>query len=1183
MADIKLTESQKKAIEFDGGNLLISAAAGSGKTAVLTEKIAQLIAKKQCTVDELLVVTFTKAAAAEMKSRIKSRLLDIRNVYRLSNHAFFSYLTVQINKLASADLCTIDSFLYKNIRKYFPTINLSPDTRIASEAEIEKLESESMTQAISKMFASSDDSFSLKWQYFCDIISKTKDTSHIDAELLSIAHTIENSNLDLEELRTATHSFDLSTITAELKNYISCIARHYIYAFSRIYSDIEYEEAVFKKYQATIENDISICEALKDCSESSCTFDSIKSIVLSVEYPRLPTLKKEFSTAASFSYKETRDSFKKEVQNLKVDFLIGDESLLISEQNSTLDFFEMLYTVLCEYFAILRDKKLASSLMSYSDLENYACQILTNDKISEEISSRYKYIFIDEFQDTNEMQDYIFTRLSAHSSRFLVGDIKQSIYRFRAADPYVFNNYKTSWHSLCDSISGSNNYTLFMSENFRCSNEIISFTNTVTGKLFRNSDISYTTSDELIFGNTSIREKNPVEVILLPKQDESFDNTEAEYVSYRISALIGEYSLDLNRRITASDIAIILRSPSLHGQEFKAALSKRFIKSQLKRSEPLENFKVVKTIVCLLEVINNPLDDVYLAGALLNTFFNFTIDEITLINNSNADSNLFVSLYSYLSSENSSQIIITKIHKFLDWLSKHKQISLSSRADVFAQNFLNENSSELLNSTDGDPLENEAFAKLIELIGEADSDSVSSLPSLLEYLKSEISRNRSSDETDNSSDTVSIISIHSSKGLEFPIVFLCETDRFRSSVDESKPMLFDKTLGFATKISDESGLALKSTLKRDLIANRLAQASSFEEIRMLYVALTRAKNRLIITGKVTDADKKLQKCAALAYGIDAYSIVNSDNYLDWILMCTSNEMSDSFTIKAISDLSFITIEESKHDNSSDNILSDFSISPGVLSALNNSSSTNLLTSASIPLKAMAGELSPTFLDDITNNKHFSYDENNNIDSAEPTEALILPKFITGSSTYTAAEKGTAMHTFMQFMNIQNLSENGIDAEINRMTEQKIISYKLAELIDKRQILIFMHSELYKRMSSAYFLKREFRFNINLPAADFTESAGLKAQLKDNGDYITVQGVIDCIYRNSDTGELELIDYKTDGLSGDEFKNHKLAYKKLRERHKNQLLTYKRICEEIFDEAIDKVYIYSTVLGELIEV
>ena len=462
MADIKFTDSQKKAIDFDSGNLLISAAAGSGKTSVLTEKIAQLIANKQCTVDELLVVTFTKAAAAEMKSRIKSRLLDIRNAYRLSNHSLFSYLTVQINKLSSSDICTIDSFLYKNVRKYFPTINLSPDTRIASEAEIERLESEAMTQAISKMFAVSDEYMSLKWQYFCDIISKTKDTSHIDAELLSIAHTLENNNFEIERLRANTKMFNSESAIHELGNLVKQIATHYIYAFSRIYSDIELDEVVFKKYRSTLEDDISICEALNNCAENNISFDSLRTTVSSIEFQRLPILKKEFATPASLSYKEIRDSLKKEIQNLKANLLTGDESLLAIEQKATLDFFETLYAVLREYFTLLKDKKTSQSLMSYSDLENFACQILSNEKVSEEISSRYKYVFIDEFQDTNETQDYIFSRLSSHSSRFLVGDIKQSIYRFRGADPYVFNNYKNIWATLPEIQSTANNYTLYM-------------------------------------------------------------------------------------------------------------------------------------------------------------------------------------------------------------------------------------------------------------------------------------------------------------------------------------------------------------------------------------------------------------------------------------------------------------------------------------------------------------------------------------------------------------------------------------------------------------------------------------------------------------------------------------------------------------------------------------------------
>lgn len=268
----------------------------------------------------------------------------------------------------------------------------------------------------------------------------------------------------------------------------------------------------------------------------------------------------------------------------------------------------------------------------------------------------------------------------------------------------------------------------------------------------------------------------------------------------------------------------------------------------------------------------------------------------------------------------------------------------------------------------------------------------------------------------------------------------------------------------------------------------------------MYVALTRAKNRLIITGKVSDADKKLQKCAALAYGIDAYSIANSDNYLDWILMCTANEKSDSFSITSIDNLPFVSSANSAKSSPADVSLANFPIPTDLLVALTSRANNNLLTSTSIPQKAMAGELSPSYLDEIINNQHSPSVKAADDVSDEPANSLVLPKFITGSGTYTAAERGTAMHTFMQFMNIQNLSANGINFEIARMIEHKIISSKLAELIDKRQILIFMHSELYKRMSSASFIKREFRFNINLPAADFTENVELRAELVEQGRF-----------------------------------------------------------------------------------
>lgn len=1163
MAEIKFTESQSSAIEFDKGNLLISAAAGSGKTAVLTEKIAKLIAEKKCTVDELLVVTFTKAAASEMKKRIRSKLSEKKNDKKYKNSAYSRYIDRQMSRLSSADICTMDSFLYKRVRRYFTLLGKSPDTRIASDGEIEELEHNVMSGVIAKRFAENDNEKYAKWLRFCDIISKTKDTSQIDEELLELAHGMEDSfSGDCERKIT-----DEDEIYEQLKKYTTELFEHYKNTFAKIVDDLELEDDNFKKLEKNVAEVTTICNEMLELCESDFSFDKAAEYLRSVRFARLGTVKSENATPATRAFRAVREEFKAEINDLIEKIYVGDAENIHIENSETAEIEEQLLSVLSEYFTTLDSEKSKKSLMSYSDLENYSRQIMEIDSVADEISQRYKYIFIDEFQDTNETQDYIFKRISKNASRFLVGDIKQSIYRFRGADPSVFNGYRNEWEKY-NYNEEVGNYTLFMSENFRCSKEIIGFTNLVTGKLFENSDITYTDEDALVFGKSDEAEKLPVEVVLLDKRGGVRGmNIEAEYVAERIYAQIGEYSSALKRNIKAEDIAIIMRSPSSHGEEFGDALRRRGVKSKLKKSQPLEESQAVRLIVCLLEVIKNPLDDIYLAGALISPFFGFTVEDITKIKEITGEEQLFIALNSVKENDENPTFPKEPICKFLEWLEREKRISAVTPPGIYAENFISENRAEIMSATDGDESETEALNELVELIGGLENGAT--LDTLIEQLKLEIAKKSNARADDEAKDSVSIVSIHSSKGLEYPICYLCETDRKRSKIDEQKPFLYDKELGYGVKISDESGLAVKNTLKRDMIAKKLAKESNFEEIRMLYVAMTRAKNQLIICGKVSDSEKALQKGAAFSYNIDEYTVANTESYLEWILITAANQNSQNHVIREVGEFDYSdsgdkTCEEER--NTDDDL-------EEILTAIaENSKNNKKITNLNIPIKANAGALSSSYLDGETENQQ-----------EEEKEALEKPRFMTGANSYTGAEKGVAMHTFMQFMNIENLERHGIDAEIERLIETRMISYKLSTLLDKKQIFIFMHSELYRRIQKASYVKREFRFNINLPAENFTENEEMKEEIRNNNGEITVQGVIDCIYRNADTGKLELIDYKTDRFTAEQFKNRRLAYEKLRQTHKNQLAIYKTICEKIYEEKIARVYIYSTVLGELVEV
>lgn len=1163
MAEIKFTESQSSAVEFDKGNLLISAAAGSGKTAVLTEKIAKLIADKKCTVDELLVVTFTKAAASEMKKRIRSKLYEKKNDKKYKSIAYSRYIDRQMSRLSSADICTMDSFLYKRVRRYFTLLGKSPDTRIASDGEIEELEHNVMSGVITKRFAENDGEKYTKWLRFCDIISKTKDSSQIDEELLELAHGMEDSFSKSSDRKIIGEN----EIYERLKEYTIELFEHYKNTFAKIVDDLELEDDNYKKLEKNVAEVTAVCTEILALCEDDFSFDKTAEYLRSVRFSRLGTVKSENATPATQAFKAVREEFKSEINELIEKKYIGNAEDIHTENAETAEIEEQLMSVLSEYFITLDNEKNKKSLMSYSDLESCSRQLMEIDSVAEEISQRYKYIFIDEFQDTNETQDYIFKRISENASRFLVGDIKQSIYRFRGADPSVFNGYRNDWKKY-NYNEETGNYTLFMSENFRCSREIIEFTNLVTGKLFKSSDITYTNEDALVFGKSDDTEKVPVEVVLLNKRfAERGVNIEAEYVAKRIAAQIGEYSSVLKRNIKAEDIAIIMRSPSSHGEEFGDALRRRGVKSKLKKSQPLEESQAVRLVICLLEVIKNPLDDIYLAGALISPFFGFTVEDITKIKEITGEEQLFIALNSVKENDENPTFTKEPICKFMEWLEREKRISAVTPPGIYAENFISENRAEIMSATDRDESETEAVNELVELIGGLENGAT--LDTLIEQLKTEIAKKTNAKADDEAKDSVSIVSIHSSKGLEYPICYLCETDRKRSKIDEQKPFLYDKELGYGVKISDESGLAVRNTLKRDIIAKKLAKESNFEEIRMLYVAMTRAKNQLIICGKVNDAEKALQKGAAFSYNIDEYTVANTESYLEWILMTTANENSQNHVIREIEAFKYSDSDNEiceEEQNTDDDLEERLSVIAEI--SKNNKKITNL----NIPIKANAGVLNSRYLDGETKNQQ-----------DEAKETLEKPRFMTGANSYTGAEKGVAMHTFMQFMNIENLEKHGIDAEIERLIDTRMISYKLSTLLDKKQIFIFMHSELYRRIQKASYVKREFRFNINLPAENFTENEEMKEEIRKNHEEITVQGVIDCIYRNADTGKLELIDYKTDRFTAEQFKNRRLAYEKLRRSHRDQLAIYKIICEKIYEEEIDKVYIYSTVLGELVEV
>ncbi len=1199
MSEVKYTESQLRAINFDGKNLLLSAAAGSGKTATLTARIVALINEGKCDIDEMLIVTFTRAAAAEMKSRIRKKLIELRNEKICSRNASVKRLNLQLAKLEDAEICTIDSFLYKNMRSYFPLAGFSGDSRIASEREIDELKSKTMKEVVDGMF---DEPVNYKisrekWPNLCNMINQTRDTSRIDSVLLDIAEEMEAKDIDASELlRRYSEGGDAeSAVEKWLREYVSLFLEHYKYAYEKAMDMLSFDEDAIKKLGKAGASDLEFIKRLEElCNDECDLLGEIGKSISEFAFERMGTVKNR--TEETELFKALRDNFKKDLKTLKEKFFSFSRIEIDSGRAEARENIETILQVLMIYYAKIRDEKISKGMISYHDLESVSYKILIeNSKIAQEIGRKYKYIFIDEYQDTNRVQDEIFRMIGGESARFLVGDIKQSIYRFRGAEPMIFNSYRKNWS---EGASGSEGEVVFMSENFRCSREIIRLVNRVSNEIMPFSDVEYAKDDDLIFGKTDENEiMTQTKVALIEKKrkkkgvenitqtEVEFENPEAEYVSLYIKNTIGKFDAVCGKVVEPSDIAVIMRSPASHGREFCDALARRGVKCKLRKEAPLEEFASVKLVMCALEVINNPLNDVNLVGVVQSELFGFSLDELICIKKLSEDLPYFTGIKRYADEKNPLDIVLVeKCRRLIEWIQEYRAKSSVMDACSLTELIIKENDILLLNELGGDPNEEEALNKFCDLAREysANNTDGSGISGFLEAVYEEIENTIFTDDEESGKDAVSLISTHSSKGLEFPIVILCETARDRSKQDEMKPFFIDKDLGIGLKMADRTGFGVRDTLERRVLAKKNDLANASEEMRMLYVAMTRAKCRLVITAVVSDIDKALAEAHVNKIYKSKYSVLNCGNYLDWILMALDGENYGEYVeIDEIRDIKKII----ECDNSSDVVDGDsdikkskYCIDDEKLKFVEQSSTVDEIINK-IPSKIAAARICSDFLDKYSEEFTDSTDER---DDLEEEEKIVLPDFMTGK-TRSAAEKGKAMHKFMQFMNINTLENAGIAAEIERLQGEKYLSEQEVELLNKQQIKRFMQSKLYREMLSTDFIKREFRFNVPIPAWRLTENSALREELKKRSTSVTVQGVVDCVLRDSTSGELILVDYKTDSLTREEFRDKNSGRMKLIERHRGQLLTYRKICEMMFEEPISKACIYSTVLGELIDV
>lgn len=1175
------TQSQRKAIEAKGKTLLVSAGAGSGKTTVLTRRLTERILAGD-SIEDFLVVTFTRAAAGDLREKLYNSITDAIAEQPRNRHLFN-----QLFLLPGARISTIHSFCYDIIKQNFSVLGLSPNIRIGDETETQIIARECMEELTDEFYERGDEDFLL----LADNFGSEKSDDMLIETILSVYNRLRafykyNDWLKAQEKKLSEQAelvksgFFNTEIGKGLQERI-------IFRFNEVAARCD-SLILYLAHTAVSEKNIAAVEALKNMvlGYIDAAKKGYNTLCLAVsESAKYPSLSKTGMTEEDKKYLENEyDKIKDEVKEIKKRFCSLSQEQIYQDYLSTLQIVKALSKVLGEFdrrYAAAKNKK---GILDYSDLEHYLAALLeTTDENGNTVPSElclklrksFKEIYIDEYQDVNPLQDHIFTLLSRPDNRFMVGDLKQSIYRFRNAYPDIFVNYKESFPDYKEDGEGPA-ARIFLRENFRCSRTVIDFVNLVFSEVTNGNRFAREyAGEELIYAKNSTAAAYPV-VVALSLYDtkdkeasadlkaEAFER-EAEYIASEIERLVGREKKEDGTYFKYGDIALLLSAVRGRAKVFERALRRRGIPCMTEQDESLFSMPEIMLAVAALKTIDNPTDDISLCALLRSPIYNFTADELYRIHTKAKGFSLYDSIvytasfdrnrcrrvvqkkYAFtVQKQNEPTTTAGKCRHFLSELDFYRAKAQGMLCYKFLWLFYMRGG--LLSAAgafeNGDKCR-ENLLLLYQYARNFENTGFKGLSAFILYI-SEIAE-RGGDLANAKSagqdgDYVHIMSVHKSKGLEFPVCFVCDCARQFGKRDSAADLIVSRNYGLSCRIRNAEKLTKRDTCLRIFAAICDTDAAVDEELRKLYVALTRARERLYVTASVPDD-----------YQEKAYNPVAVHSFAEWILMATAEREENFFDVYRIPD----DIRERSYKTEADlETAAEAPLDPAVAERIEKAVAYSYPYPDSVrtPAKLSVSELS--FGGEM---------------KAKVNEKMILrrPEFL-GIADY-GTRKGTANHVFMQFANFDFVEQNGVEAEAKRLLDTKMITEEQFDLLSYEHLKAFFASSLYREMRSAKRLYREKRFSLSVEAA----SLGLPDLENVKDEKVLIQGVIDCFFENPDK-TYTLIDYKTDFLPEEGGEQILIA------RHEKQVKFYCRAVEAMTGKKVARAVLYSFSLDKSVD-
>lgn len=1187
------TKEQLNAINSTEGSVLVSAAAGSGKTAVLVERVKKMITrgKNPIDADRLLVVTFTRDAAAEMKQRISEAINGL-----IQSDPYNPYYIEQKKRFNNAHISTIDSFCGDIVREYFHALGISSDYRIGDQGELDVLSRKALDKTFEDFYSSEPYGFEKLLNAFA---ATKKGDASLRKEVIKIRDFLSTQPFPDVWLDNMLSSYGEKNFSKSLwgKIIIANIednVNRLIALMRGAEKSLETVPEIAQKFLDPVREDKGWLENLLAVLKED-DWDKLIDFINSFSPQKNIHVPKDFTNhPVKLSVAKKRDTVKKEINKIITNYNYT-EAQADRELAEVKVILTVLFDIVKSYLKNFDKLKKDKNILSFSDVEQLAVGLLAEydsekgykkSPCAVEISARFDAVIVDEYQDVNDVQELIFNCVSSGDNLFTVGDVKQSIYSFRQARPQIFIKRRESYNRF-DREKPEYPATIILDKNFRSRSQVCDTVNFIFRHLMskRAAQMDYTEDEYLNVGADYDEGKDcETEVVLIDKNafpdDMSKADLEARFIAGKIHQLIGGGFMvteksGKKRKVTFGDFAILLRNTSSGGDfssnedgkrkgaaEFVKNLNSLGVPAFCEDAESFYDAAEIKLLLNFLRVIDNPSLDIPLLSVICSPIYGFTPDELAQIRAQNR----YISLYSSLCQNREDS---KKIESFLAELKRLRQYSSVCTVDELIGRLLDTTALGAITAAVKGVQSSQKNINLLRVYArdfekhgyKTLSDFISFIEKMIES-ESKLSAATSADSANING--VRVLSIHKSKGLEFPICFIADTAHQFNLSDLKKDVLLDSKAGLGVK--RKIGVLSYNTLPRAAVALELGRNRIAEEMRLFYVALTRAKEKLFVLGTVAGADKYKDSIESKLSGgtAEPYSVSSCKSMFEWMMLTAL--LNPSIRGEILPSAEAVRVEDYPEWKYTE------------INSFEDEEPDEEDKAEQTTAEQDTPKSGKNYADILRKNLSFKYPRADIMDLPQKVTAsqvahsqsdeyfdkvIKKPSFIRGKAD--SVDRGTAHHIFLQYCDFKQARED-INIELERLEKLGRLTPEQAQSIDAENLSKALNGELFDRVLSADKVYREERFTAKIHPSLLDE----KYKDIDKSVGIIMQGAVDLAF--VENGKLIIVDYKTDRVR---------ELEKLRELYQKQLELYSEALSNSLEREVSELIIYSIHLNEYI--